>query len=159
MPFRSYTEAWCDVCGRQILGGACQEWDGTSENDGLVFCGGWCKKMHAKEVQVTKNWYKEKDGINVEHIIHRESYRQYCFSCENFKNLEPNSSKRGYWYNHVCIASGDILGVKTWTGDNEEKFEDCSTTIKHCFKHGFKHRKQIFVEPEEIDRFELMDFD
>lgn len=155
MPFKSYTEAWCDVCGLQIWSGACQTLDGTPENDGLTFCCLECQEIHREDVRSLKKWHGVIHQDSVDPTPNREPYRQYCFSCENFRNLEPDSPRRGNTANHICVASGDILGVRTWNGYDEEQFENCRRTFANCFEH----RKQIFVEPEEIDRFQLMDFE
>lgn len=150
MPYNGYVESYCDVCGHVVHGGS-PVLDGTPENHGLIFCCSDCQKMHTEDVEENKEWYKDRKGENVPYAPHRESYRHFCFGCKNFVNLEPDSPRRGVWYNHVCHISGDITGVRIWSAV-DERFEYCRETIKKCFKH----REPIKVK---ISRFDLMDFE
>lgn len=146
MPYNSYIESYCDVCGHSIHG-ACRE------DNGLVFCGSYCKSLHEGDIEANRVW-GETTGMELStHTINREPYRQFCFGCKNFKNLEPDTARRGCWYNHVCTKSDDILGAKLWA-DKGKEFTSCRKTFNDCFH--YREPKKVLIE---VNRFELMDFD
>lgn len=145
MPYNSYIESYCDICGR-VSHGACRE------DNGLVFCCSSCKSLHEGDIESDRVWNETTGQESNAHTINRDPYRQFCFSCKNFKNLEPDTARRGCWYNHVCTRSDNILGAKFWV--ENKKLKSCRETFMDCFHH--REQKTVSIE---VDRFELMDFD
>ena len=132
------------------------EMDGTPQNDGLIFCCRTCKKIHIDHWQDTQKWYREVREENVIITPHRDGYRNLCFQCEHFLNLEPNSQRRGVWYNHVCTK--DFTPIKL---DGEDDYSEntkvyCRDAISHCVSIDGCEIKEM-VETE-VSRFDLMEF-
>jgi len=152
MPYKSYEQSFCDECGCAIYGG-CPENDGIPENNGLIFCGAECKNIHLETVENTKKWFSKIGKTYKDQRINREVYKQYCFGCKNFMNLEPQGPRKGAWYNHVCIVSEKL----SYNGNNGsgQTFNSCKNAFCKCFKN----REVIETEILELSRFELMDFE
>ncbi len=142
--YNSYIESYCDVCGHGIYGACC-------EDNGLVFCCSSCKSLHEEDIESDRVWSETTGQASHASSIDKDPYKQFCFGCKNFKNLEPDTVRRGCWYNHVCTKSNDILSAKFWVENKE--FKSCRETFNDCF-----HHREPKTVPVEVNRFELMDF-
>ncbi len=54
-----------------------------------------------------------------------------CTKCVHFQNLEPNSSRKDCWYNHLCRAT--LLPIKIDPYDGKEKPYSVNDLGQECF--------------------------
>lgn len=83
--------------------------------------------------------------------LYDEPYRDICFSCDYFKNINPNSDEKGIWYNHKCNK------VLELTKKHESPFFQPSYCKRAISSPLCEQLKMFNRVNDEITRFELMD--